>query len=295
MTDFLYNFLIGGISAALSKTVSAPFERVKLLLQTQDVNLRIQNGQTKRFNGIFNCFSRIIKEEGLSALWRGNFPNIIRYFPAQALNFAFKDTFKGLFNRYNPKREPFYFFLGNMASGGAAAATSLIFIYPLDFARTRLAADIGKKADRQFNGLTDCLNKVYKSDGFGGLYRGFGVTIFGVVFYRAIYFGAFDTVNSFRLFDQNIVPQIFFMFFLAQSVTITAGFLSYPLDTIRRRMMMQSGRSDVLYKNSFHCFKKIISQEGVRGLYKGFLIDFSTKIGSSLFLVFYSNLESNSN
>jgi len=70
--------------------------------------------------------------------------NVIRYFPTQALNFAFKDTYKKYLCPYNPKTEKTKFFFGNIASGGAAGATSLCFVYPLDFARTRLAADIGK-------------------------------------------------------------------------------------------------------------------------------------------------------
>ena len=61
---------------------------------------------------------------------------------------------------------------GNLAAGGAAGASSLLFVYPLDFARTRLGADIGKgKDERQFNGLLDCIKKIYKSDGIGGLYQ----------------------------------------------------------------------------------------------------------------------------
>lgn len=102
------------------------------------------------------------------------------------------------------------FFLGNMASGGAAGATSLMVVYPLDFARTRLAADIGSKADRQFNGLADCLGKVYKSDGLLGLYRGFGVSVLGIVVYRGVYFGSYDTAKGtiFKLpFMGNIIAK----------------------------------------------------------------------------------------
>jgi solute carrier family 25 (adenine nucleotide translocator) protein 4/5/6/31 len=71
------------------------------------------------------------------------------------------------------------YFAGNLASGGAAGATSLCFVYPLDFARTRLAADIGKGSERQYKGLGDCLTKVFKSDGLVGLYRGFNVSVQG--------------------------------------------------------------------------------------------------------------------
>ena len=86
--------------------------------------------------------------------------NVIRYFPTQALNFACKDHYKKIFCPYNPKTDPGKFFVGNCASGGAAGATSLCFVYPLDFARTRLAADVGSGGDREFTGLVDCLKKI---------------------------------------------------------------------------------------------------------------------------------------
>ena len=80
------------------------------------------------------------------------------------------------------KKQFWRFFAGNLASGGAAGATSLCFVYPLDFARTRLAADIGKgTADREFTGLGNCLMKVFKSDGPIGLYRGFFVSVQGKI------------------------------------------------------------------------------------------------------------------
>jgi len=126
---------------------------------------------------------------------------VIRYFPTQALNFAFKDTYKKYLNPYNPKKNPYKFFLGNMASGGAAGATSLMFVYPLDFGRTRLAADVVKKTDREFTGLVDCLMKVSKSDGIYGLYRGFGISVVGIIAYRASYFGMFDTGKAFMFPD----------------------------------------------------------------------------------------------
>ena len=91
--------------------------------------------------------------------------NVIRYFPTQALNFACKDTYKKWLNPYNPKTQPGKFFIGNCASGGAAGATSLCFVYPLDFARTRLAADVGSGGEREFSGLVDCLSKIAKKDG----------------------------------------------------------------------------------------------------------------------------------
>jgi solute carrier family 25 (mitochondrial adenine nucleotide translocator), member 4/5/6/31 len=133
------------------------------------------------------------------------------------LNFAFKDTYKKYLNPFNPKKEPFKFFMGNMASGGAAGATSLMFVYPLDFARTRLAADVGKagnKDAREFNGLVDCLQKIVKSDGLYGLYRGFGISVVGIIAYRASYFGMFDTGKVF-LFPDAKKAGVFKMWMFA--------------------------------------------------------------------------------
>jgi Mitochondrial carrier protein len=93
---------------------------------------------------------------GIASFWRGNLANVIRYFPTQAFNFAFKDTIKNLFPRYNPKTDFWRFFATNLASGGLAGAGSLLIVYPLDFARTRLAADVGSGKAREFTGRRCC-------------------------------------------------------------------------------------------------------------------------------------------
>lgn len=64
-----------------------------------------------------NCFTRVTAEQGFVSFWRGNLANVIRYFPTQAFNFAFKDTIKNLFPRYNPKTDFWRFFGTNLASG----------------------------------------------------------------------------------------------------------------------------------------------------------------------------------
>jgi len=171
--SFAIDFALGGISGAVAKTMTAPIERVKLIIQTQDANPRIRSGEVPRYTGIINCFSRVASEQGFLAFWRGNFTNVIRYFPTQAFNFAFKDTIKTVFPKYNPKTQFGMFFAVQMASGGLAGAGSLCIVYPLDYARTRLASDVGT-GKRDFNGLFDCLVKTSKGPkGPLALYNGF--------------------------------------------------------------------------------------------------------------------------
>jgi len=286
--NFALDFALGGISAAVSKTAVAPIERVKLLLQTQAANSKLAGD--KAYKGIVDVLVRVPKEEGVSAFWRGNLANVIRYFPTQALNFAFKDTYKKVFCPYNPKTEFWKFFFGNLASGGAAGATSLMFVYPLDFARTRLAADVGRTAsDRQFNGLIDCLNKVRAADGVKGLYQGFGVSVLGIIAYRACYFGGYDTAKRTLLADPK--TSVLYKFLVAQVVTTISGLISYPLDTVRRRLMMQSGRKEVLYNGTLDCFAKIYSKEGGKAFFKGALSNIFRGAGASLVLVLYDEMQ----
>ncbi|CAM8966627.1 unnamed protein product [Rhodiola kirilowii] len=269
LAGFATDFLMGGVSAAVSKTAAAPIERVKLLMQNQ--NEMIKSGRlSKPYQGIGECFSRTITNEGFGALWRGNTTNVIRYFPTQALNFAFKDYFKSQFS-YKKDRDAYWkVFAGNVASGGAAGAFSSLFVYSLDYARTRLTNDakaVTKGGGRQFNGLLDVYSKTLKSDGIVGLYRGFNISCVGIIIYRGLYFGMYDSLKPVVL-TGKLQDNFFASFALGWVVTNGAALASYPIDTIRRRMMMTSGEA-VKYKSSVDAFAQIVKNEGAKSLFKG--------------------------
>ncbi|KAA8905756.1 mitochondrial carrier domain-containing protein [Sphaerosporella brunnea] len=268
-SNFMIDFMMGGVSAAVSKTAAAPIERVKLLIQNQDEMIK-QGRLDRKYNGIGDCFKRTVADEGLVSLWRGNTANVIRYFPTQALNFAFRDKFKAMFG-YKKDRDGYAKWMaGNLASGGAAGATSLLFVYSLDYARTRLANDnksAKKGGERQFNGLVDVYKKTLASDGIAGLYRGFGPSVLGIIVYRGLYFGMYDSIKPVVL-TGKLEGNFLASFLLGWCVTTGAGIASYPLDTVRRRMMMTSGEA-VKYKSSMHAFSEIVKAEGVKSLFKG--------------------------
>lgn len=269
LAGFAIDFLMGGVSAAVSKTAAAPIERVKLLIQNQDE--MIKSGRlSEPYTGIGNCFKRTVNEEGLVALWRGNTANVIRYFPTQALNFAFKDYFKRMFNFKKDRDGYWKWFAGNLASGGAAGASSLLFVYSLDYARTRLANDAKaakKGGERQFNGLVDVYRKTIQSDGVAGLYRGFNISCVGIIVYRGLYFGLYDSLKPVLLVG-SLQDNFFASFALGWLITNGAGLASYPIDTVRRRMMMTSGEA-VKYKSSMDAFQQILKKEGPKSLFKG--------------------------
>merc|ERR1711860_383523 len=248
---FAENFALSGCAAVISKTAAAPIERIKLLVQNQDEMIKAGR-LSEPYKGVIDCTVKTFKSEGLLPFWRGNLANCLRYFPTQALNFAFKDTIKAAF-KSNPNEGYTMKFTKNIFSGGAAGAMSLCFVYSLDYARTRLANDnksAGKGGERQFNGLIDVYRKTLASDGIQGLYRGFVISCVGIVVYRGFYFGLYDSLKPILLGpDASLV-------------------LSYPIDTIRRRMMMTSGQA-VKYKGSIDCGMQIVKSEGFMSLMKG--------------------------
>merc|ERR1719247_2185346 len=171
----------------------------------------------------------IVRDQGTRALWRGNLTNCARYFPTQAINFACKERYQKLLvpdraNGFAP------WFLGYLAAGGAAGATSLTVVYPLEFAYTRLAADVGAK--KQFNGFYDAGKQVFFKDG-----------------------------------GQN--TSVFLKFGLALCVDISAAVFAYPVDTVRRRLMMQSGSTKVEFDGAGSAVRHIYRKEGVGGFFRG--------------------------
>jgi len=264
---FAENFALSGAAAVISKTAAAPIERIKLLVQNQDEMIKAGR-LSEPYKGVVDCTLRTFKTEGLLPFWRGNLANCLRYFPTQALNFAFKDTIKAAF-KSNPNESYVMKFTKNIFSGGAAGAMSLCFVYSLDYARTRLANDAkssGKGGgERQFNGLIDVYRKTIASDGVVGLYRGFVISCVGIVVYRGFYFGLYDSLKPILLKED---ASLILSFALGYTVTVSSGLLSYPIDTIRRRMMMTSGQA-VKYKGSIDCAVQIIKGEGFMSLMKG--------------------------
>lgn len=156
----------------------------------------------------------------------------------------------------------------------------------------RLAADVGKTGgSREFTGLGNCLTKIFKADGLSGLYRGFGVSVQGIIIYRASYFGFYDTARG-MLPDPKKTPFLV-SWGIAQCVTTVAGIVSYPFDTVRRRMMMQSGRAktEILYKSTAHCWATIYKSEGGAAFFKGAFSNVLRGTGGALVLVLYDEIK----
>lgn len=131
-----------------------------------------------------------------------------------------------MFPKVDKKKELFKSFVVNMLSGGLAGSGSLAIVYPLDYARTRLASDVGT-GKREFNGLVDCLTKT-AAKGPSALYNGFGVSVLGIFPYRGVYFGMYDTLSDNNPWNKSetVILRLASKFVVAQATAITAGYIS---------------------------------------------------------------------
>ena len=260
-SSFLQNFLLGGVSAGFAKTMVAPLERVRILLQTEVENLKLHN---KMYKGPMDCFSRCLKEDGFLAFWRSNWTNVLRYIPTQAVGLGVNDKLKEIF--ITPyKKNYLNYFVGSLVCGGLAGSIAYFCNYPLDFIRVRLASDLGKPLkDREFKGMTDCFIQIYNKDGVPGIYRGVGLTLVAAFVLRSIYFGGYELAKNRFSADTTLKRWV-----VAQIVTTIAEVSAYPFDTIRKRMMMQAGRAEKeSLPKTIPYISESLKKAGVSGLYK---------------------------
>eukprot|EP01035_Chromulina_nebulosa_P017747 gene17747-23346_t len=255
----------GLISSVISKTIVAPVERVKLLMQTSSHYGKL---------GLIKCSKEIYYSQGFYSFWKGNVANILRYFPNSTLNFAFKDRFKNLLFGYKSNDEINFWvmFWGSLLSGGLAGGVCLIGSHPLDIVRTRFAADM--------TASTYHIVPLFRSKtlaGISSLYRGFGLALTGMVLFKGLYMGGYDILLETILHKRHKSSYLSIKKFIAAwTLTLVVGTIIYPFDTIRRRLMMQ----------------KTIRNEGVKALFNGISANMIRSIGGALVLFSYNEIKS---
>jgi len=291
--QFMTDLAVGGVSGAVAKTLMAPIERVKILMQTQDSNPKILSGEEKRYSSLVDCFKRVQAEQGMNAFWRGNLVNCLRYAPQQGSALAFNDTIRSLTPKCDPVKDFVMATAFSLASGGLSGAAANTICYPFDFARTRLASDVGG-GKKTFNGIGDCIMKTVKEGGITGLYRGWAVTCAGAFVYRGGQLGLFSQIMAMNPYKDDKGPFGLFVTFCAATAGRTAVMpFNYPFDTVRRRLMLESEKpvASRLYSGGVDCFFKVMKTEGFGGMYKGMVPELFRGVGGSVVLVAYNRIK----
>eukprot|EP00049_Salpingoeca_infusionum_P021552 m.3686 g.3686 ORF g.3686 m.3686 type:complete len:317 (-) comp4279_c0_seq1:1525-2475(-) len=298
--SFFKTMLYNGVAAVASKTAVAPLERIKLLLQCQPE--LIKTGRLHApYTGITNCFAQLVRGEGVVSLWRGNLMNVVRYVPYQAGVYFASQEIRSLTKKHTKVRSLVHF-AAAMTSGSLAGLVGISVSYPFDYIRTRLANDVREKGGArsyQFRGILDVYRRTVSSDGIVGVYRGFWTTALGAVLYRSFYFAIHATVIDHAHVGKGPFAPLYShsAFGLSVLTLLCTSLLVYPLDTVRRRMMMRSGAA-VKYRGAIHCAQAIVEREGWRTLYRGGTINIVRSFAAASMLtcfdkVYYAWKQSN--
>ncbi|CAL0324716.1 unnamed protein product [Lupinus luteus] len=258
-------FLAGAIAGAAAKTVTAPLDRIKLLMQTYGV--RIGQESAKKTISLVEAITVIGKEEGIKGYWKGNLPQVIRVIPYSAVQLFAYEIYKKIFRGKNDELSV----VGRLAAGAFAGMTStfgLKFLcwpepgwitYPLDVLRLRLAVEPGCRS------MSEVALSMLKEEGFASFYYGLGPSLIGIAPYIAVNFCVFDLLKKSlpEKYQKRTETSLLTAVLSASLATLTC----YPLDTVRRQMQLKG----TPYKTVLDAISGIVARDGVIGLYRGFV------------------------
>uniref|UniRef100_A0A8C5XCL2 Mitochondrial adenyl nucleotide antiporter SLC25A24 n=1 Tax=Microcebus murinus TaxID=30608 RepID=A0A8C5XCL2_MICMU len=261
--------LAGGVAGAISRTSTAPLDRLKIMMQVSCSWFK--SGKMNIFGG----FRQMVKEGGIRSLWRGN---VLAY--EQVI-------YKKLLTEEGQKIGTFERFI----SGSMAGATAQTFIYPMEVVKTRLA--VGKTG--QYSGIYDCAKKILKYEGFGAFYKGYVPNLLGIIPYAGIDLAVYELLKSYWLdnFAKDSVNPGVTVLLGCGALSSTCGQLaSYPLALVRTRMQAQAMVEGSPQLNMVGLFQRIISKEGIPGLYRGITPNFMKVLPAvGISYVVYENMK----
>lgn len=246
----------GGVAGAVSRTATAPVDRLKLIMQVQDgctpLTLR-------------RAFSNMQAEGSIRAYFRGNGTNVLKIAPETAMKFTLNDIFKQSIADDPSDITPWQ----RMVSGGLAGATAQTAIYPLELIRTRLAVC----PDGMYHGIIDAFVKIAKKEGLLAFYRGIVPNMLGILPYAGVDIAAFETLKDYLVERHDGHPPPFLILLSGMMSSSCAQFVSYPLALVRTRLQAQGAccGSTRRYTGMLDVIRQTVQHEGMRGLYKGVL------------------------
>jgi len=251
---FVENFVVDASLALASKTVEAPFHNVKLhmLLGTSLLGVKYNSG--------LDCAKQIVEKQGYAGLWRGNLYKCVRYFPPAIVNLALMDKAQS-FTRYLPGYwQPF---LGGYIVG----CISLLLVHPFDYAFISMIMDEIEGEEFTYTGIANIIQREAKV-GPDKLYKGFTASVIGIAVHRATYYAVYAFLE--RLLPSELSHMQCFQHKVF--LQVVAGFVSFPLDTIRRRQIAE-GRSIL------ETIRSILEDQNPAELFKGYDLRMDICIG----------------
>lgn len=233
------NFIAGTCSGIITKTLIAPFDRIKILYQVN--NSLIVKNKSLSYN-----IKNIYYKEGFFSFYKGNTSNILKHIPTYSLKFTFNEFYKEkIYNNNNIN-------LNKSIFCGLLTGVSLITLtYPLDILRTNIAIN-----DKNLS----FIKKTFLNEGIRGFYKGYGISVLTGSIHISI------QMSSYNYYKQNLEKYNYNNnlknLLSGSGAGLTAAILTYPGDVIRKN----------IHIDNFNCFRKIINKYGYKSLFNGLQI-----------------------
>jgi len=274
----LRHFVAGAISGVVSRTCTAPLDRLKVLLQV--------HGGRKQ-TSIKETFSYMLNEGGVKGLWRGNGINVLKIAPESALKLSAYEEIKKMI-KGDDKRE--LEITERLLAGSAAGAFAQTVIYPLEVMKTRLAL----RKTGEFKGIFDFAKDMFKAEGLKVFYKGYWPNLCGIIPYAGIDLAVYETLKRYWISnyeEENTIPNKLVPLCCGTLSSCCGQVTAYPLALIRTKLQSQAGLGEKLSlpKEQTHTlglFKYILRTEGVRGLYRGLIPNFC-KVAPAVGISYY--------
>ncbi|GAQ82898.1 mitochondrial substrate carrier family protein [Klebsormidium nitens] len=248
-----WNHLVaGGLAGAVSRTVSAPLETIRLQMMIKS-------------SSDMGAAAKDIVKGGWPAFFKGNLTNVIRAVPQKAIDFFAFEAYKMLLNGDSQKP------VSNaqvLMAGALAGATSTLILYPLDVVRSRQTV----QAVPKYKNLVHALHSIATEEGAGALYKGLRPSIVAIIPEAAITYGAFDILKKgYRKLAKVEEVPVPAALFCGVSSALMGQIVAFPLELVSRRLQVQVAGPGgaVLYTGMTDAFAHILRTEGISGLYRG--------------------------
>ncbi|MBN3319433.1 SCM2B protein, partial [Atractosteus spatula] len=273
------HLVAGGGAGAVSRTCTAPLDRLKVLMQV--------HGSRANNMCIVGGFTQMIREGGMRSLWRGNGINVIKIAPESAIKFMAYEQIKRLMGSSQNSLG----ILERLVAGSLAGAIAQSSIYPMEVLKTRLAL----RKTGQYSGMVDCAKHIFKKEGLAAFYKGYVPNMLGIIPYAGIDLAVYETLkNSWlqRYATDSADPGVFVLLACGTMSSTCGQLASYPLALVRTRMQAQASVEGAPQMSMTGLFRHILRTEGASGLYRGLAPNFMKVIPAvSISYVVYENLK----
>ncbi|XP_042212217.1 calcium-binding mitochondrial carrier protein SCaMC-2-like isoform X4 [Homarus americanus] len=260
------HLVAGGVAGMVSRTCTAPLDRLKVFLQVHG---------TKQFQGLASCFRYMLKEGGVTSLWRGNGINVLKIAPESAIKFAAYEQAKRMVLQFGGRKERELTIYERFVAGSFAGGISQTTIYPLEVLKTRLAL----RKTGQYSSIGDAAKKILRQEGVRSFYRGYLPNLLGIIPYAGIDLAVYETLKKTYMehHEEYTHPSIFVITACGAFSSSCGQLASYPLALVRTRLQAQVVAPGVAHEYPITMsglFRHIFATEGIFGLYRGITPNF---------------------